>query len=110
MVSVKMCELSLNKARNADVNVEGVDSKWLQGHGFGEALSAGIFDKPAPKEDARQFPRERELHYTRVLENDEVMVEIADEVRIRVVKTTIADVRSKTEPSEAKSKSDDEKK
>jgi preprotein translocase subunit YajC len=45
----------------------------------------------------------------KVLENDEVMVEIADEVRIRVVKATIADVRSKTEPSEAKSKSDDDK-
>ncbi len=46
----------------------------------------------------------------KVLENEEVMVEIADEVRIRVVKSTIADVRSKTEPVEAKSKSDDEKK
>jgi preprotein translocase subunit YajC len=45
----------------------------------------------------------------KVLENDEVMVEIAEEVRIRVVKATIADVRSKTEPGEAKSKSDDEK-
>ncbi|MBL9098343.1 MAG: preprotein translocase subunit YajC [Alphaproteobacteria bacterium] len=48
----------------------------------------------------------------KVLENDEVMVEIADEVRIRVVKTTIADVRSKSEPvaSDAKSKNGDEDK
>lgn len=48
----------------------------------------------------------------KVLENDEVMVEIADEVRIRVVKTTIADVRSKSEPvaSDSKSKSGDEDK
>jgi preprotein translocase subunit YajC len=44
----------------------------------------------------------------KVLENDEVMVEIAEDVRIRVVKGTIADVRSKTEPGSA-SKSDDEK-
>lgn len=48
----------------------------------------------------------------KVLENDEVMVEIADEVRVRVVKTTIADVRSKSEPvaSDAKSKNGDEDK
>lgn len=48
----------------------------------------------------------------KVLENDEVMVEIAEEVRIRVVKSTIADVRSKSEPvaSDSKSKSDDEDK
>lgn len=46
----------------------------------------------------------------KVLENDEVMVEIAEDVRIRVVKSTIADLRSKTEPAEAKSKSDDEDK
>ena len=42
----------------------------------------------------------------KVLENDEVMVEIAEDVRIRVIKSTIADVRSKTEPVEAKSKAD----
>lgn len=46
----------------------------------------------------------------KVLENDEVLLEIAEDVRIRVVKSTIADVRSKTEPSDAKSKADDEKK
>ena len=46
----------------------------------------------------------------KVLEDDEVMVEIAEDTRIRVVKSTIASVRSKTEPTEAKSKSDDEKK
>lgn len=43
----------------------------------------------------------------KVLEGDEVLVEIAEDVRIRVVKSTIADVRSKSEPSEAKSKSDE---
>jgi preprotein translocase subunit YajC len=42
----------------------------------------------------------------KVLENDEVLVEIAEDVRIRVIKSTLADVRSKTEPSEAKSKAD----
>jgi preprotein translocase subunit YajC len=44
--------------------------------------------------------------------DDEVLVEIAENVRIRVVKSTIADVRSKTEPSDTKSKADadDEKK
>jgi preprotein translocase subunit YajC len=48
----------------------------------------------------------------KVLENDEVMLEIAEDVRIRVVKSTLADLRSKTEPVEAKSKADadDEKK
>ena len=43
----------------------------------------------------------------KVLENDEVMVEIAEDVRIRVVRGTITEVRSKTEPVESKAKSDD---
>jgi preprotein translocase subunit YajC len=48
----------------------------------------------------------------KVLENDEVLVEIAEEVRIRIVKSTIADVRSKSEPvaSDSKSKNGDEDK
>lgn len=48
----------------------------------------------------------------KVMDNDEVLVEIAEEVRIRVVKGTIAEVRSKTEPvaAEPKSKTDDDKK
>lgn len=46
----------------------------------------------------------------KVLENDEVVVEIADDVRIRVVKSTIADVRSKTEPASASKGEDDDKK
>lgn len=48
----------------------------------------------------------------KVLENDEVLIEIAEDVRIKVVKGTIADVRSKTEPTPAsdKSKNDDDDK
>ena len=46
----------------------------------------------------------------KVLENDEVLVEIAEDVRIRVVKATIADVRSKTEPATASKTDDDDKK
>jgi preprotein translocase subunit YajC len=46
----------------------------------------------------------------KVLENDEVMVEIAEDVRIRVVRGTIAEVRSKTEPTENKAKVDDDDK
>ena len=46
----------------------------------------------------------------KVLDNDEFLIEIAEEVRIRVIKGTIVDVRSKTEPVEAKPKSDDDKK
>ena len=42
----------------------------------------------------------------KVMENDEVLIEIADEVRVRVVKGTIADLRSKTEPSDAKPAND----
>jgi preprotein translocase subunit YajC len=38
----------------------------------------------------------------KVMEGDEVLVEIAEEVRIKVLKSTIADIRSKTEPSENK--------
>ena len=37
----------------------------------------------------------------KVMDNEEVLVEIADDVRIRVVKSTLADIRSKTEPAEA---------
>jgi preprotein translocase subunit YajC len=42
----------------------------------------------------------------KVLDNDEVEVEIAKEVRIKVVKSTIADIRSKTEPADAKPAND----
>ena len=48
----------------------------------------------------------------KVLENDEVLVEIAEDVRIKIVKGTIADVRSKSEPAAVsdKSKNDDDDK
>jgi preprotein translocase subunit YajC len=44
----------------------------------------------------------------KVLDGDEILLEIAEDVRIRVVKSTLADVRSKTEPAapEAKAKAD----
>src|SRR5262245_59331727 len=41
----------------------------------------------------------------KVLEGDEVLIEIAEDVRIKVIKSTISDVRSKTEPVAADSKS-----
>ena len=44
----------------------------------------------------------------KVLEGDEVLVEIAENVRVKIIKSTIADVRSKTEPSDAKSKADND--
>lgn len=48
----------------------------------------------------------------KVLENEEVLVEIAEDVRIKIVKGTIADVRSKSEPTPTldKSKNDDDDK
>jgi preprotein translocase subunit YajC len=42
----------------------------------------------------------------KVLEGDEVLIEIAENVRVKVIKSTIADVRSKSEPADAKSKAD----
>ncbi len=46
----------------------------------------------------------------KVLENDEILVEISENVRIKVIKNTVADLRSKTEPvaADAKSRSDDD--
>jgi preprotein translocase subunit YajC len=38
----------------------------------------------------------------KVMENDEVLIEIAEEVRVKVVKSTIADVRSRTDTADAK--------
>ena len=48
---------------------------------------------------------------TKVVDDNEVLVEIADGVRVRVIKSTLADVRAKGEPAttETKSKSDDDK-
>lgn len=80
IVSVKVCELSLNKARNADFNVEGVDSKWLHANGFGGALSAGVFDEPGQAEDARRVKSGSETLYTRVIENDEPLKKIVAEL------------------------------
>src|SRR5262249_5911724 len=42
----------------------------------------------------------------KVVDNDEIMLEVAEDVRIRVVRSTLADVRSKTEPADAKSKTE----
>ena len=42
---------------------------------------------------------------TKVLDDREVQVEIADDVRVKVLKSTLADVRSKTEPADEKSSS-----
>lgn len=36
---------------------------------------------------------------TKVLEGDEIMVEIADKMQVKVVKSTLTAVRSKTEPA-----------
>ncbi len=36
---------------------------------------------------------------TKVLDGDEVMVEVADKVTVKVVKSTISDVRTKPEPA-----------
>jgi preprotein translocase subunit YajC len=36
---------------------------------------------------------------TKVLEGDEIMVELADKVAVRVVKSTLSDVRTKPEPA-----------
>jgi len=48
---------------------------------------------------------------TKVVDDNEVLVEIAEGVRVRVIKSTIADVRTKGEPatSDNKAKSDDDK-
>jgi preprotein translocase subunit YajC len=48
---------------------------------------------------------------TKVVDDNEVVVEVAEGVRVRVVKATIADVRAKGEPAagETKAKSDDDK-
>ena len=48
---------------------------------------------------------------TKVVDDNEVLVEIAEGVRVRVIKSTLTDVRSKGEPaaSESKAKSDDDK-
>jgi preprotein translocase subunit YajC len=48
---------------------------------------------------------------TKVVDDNEVLVEIAEGVRVRVVKSTLSEVRTKGEPatSDSKSKSDDDK-
>ncbi|TNE42223.1 MAG: preprotein translocase subunit YajC [Alphaproteobacteria bacterium] len=39
---------------------------------------------------------------TKVVDDNEVVIELAEGVRVRAVKTTLSDVRSKTEPADAK--------
>lgn len=43
---------------------------------------------------------------TKVRDDGEVMVELADNVQVRVLKATLSDVRSKTEPAPAKTDKD----
>lgn len=49
---------------------------------------------------------------TKVVDDNEVLVEVAEGVRVRIIKSTLADVRSKGEPvpaTDTKSKNDDDK-
>lgn len=80
LVSVKICELSLSKARMADFNVEGVDSKALHANGFAGALSAGELDESGQVEGTRRVKSGNELVYTRVIENDEVLQKVITEL------------------------------
>lgn len=73
IASVKVCELSLNKARNTIINVEGVESEWLHVNGFGGALSAGVFDNLEQPEGEGRVKSGSETFQTRVIENDEVL-------------------------------------
>ncbi|MEZ6098276.1 MAG: hypothetical protein R3E01_04835 [Pirellulaceae bacterium] len=81
VTSVKVYELSLNKARKANINVEGVKSEWLHDSGFGGALSAGVFDNSGQAEDARQVRSGTEIVHTRVIENDEVLKKAVAELK-----------------------------
>lgn len=70
IVSVKMCELSLNKARSVDFQVEGADSKWLHAHGLGGALADGKFDPPQQGQETQTATTQREHVSMGVLEDD----------------------------------------
>ena len=70
---VKVCELSRNKARRANINVEGVESKWLLANGFSGALSAGILDHHGRAEEASRVESGGEAFQMRLIENDEVL-------------------------------------
>lgn len=72
VVSVKMCELSLNKARNTDIDVAGIEPGWLHANGFAAALSAGVFDKPGQAEDAQRVESGNET-FRGVVENAEAL-------------------------------------
>lgn len=80
MVSVRACELSLSKARNAEINVECFDPNGLHAHGFAAALSAALFDEPGQTADAKRGPWGSESSSMRVLEDDKILKKVVDEL------------------------------
>lgn len=80
IVSVRACELSLDKARNANINVDGFDLKRLHAGGFAEALSAGLFDEPGQNADISRTSCERESCSKGVLEDDKTLNKVIDEL------------------------------
>jgi len=70
IVSVKVCELSLNKARKVDFQVEGADAKWLHADGLSGALADGKFDPPKQGQETQTATTQREPVSVGVLEDD----------------------------------------
>jgi len=80
VVSVEMCELLLNKARDVVFNVEGIDSKLLKAKRFGDAIASGQFDTNEKAEGAGQGKSGHEVPGTRVIENDETLKRVIAEL------------------------------
>lgn len=80
IVSVRVCELSLDKARNANIKVDGFDLKRLHEGGFAEALSAGLFDEPGHNGDVNRASCDSESCSTGVLEDDKTLNKVIDEL------------------------------
>lgn len=80
ILAVKVCELSLNKARNANINVEGVGAKWQHANGFGGALAAGLLDDPERAEEAKRVEIGSETFHARVIDSDENLQMIVAEL------------------------------
>ncbi|MEX1041085.1 MAG: hypothetical protein WDZ51_10660 [Pirellulaceae bacterium] len=81
LVSVKVYELSLNKARKAELDVEGVDLKTLGAGGLAAAMEAGLLDEPGQAVNANGGHRGNEALHIRVLEHDETFKKIIAELK-----------------------------
>ncbi len=78
---VKVLELSLTKARAAEIHVDGIDSDCLRTRRFGEALSSGLLDASPRAEVVAAPDSGSDAVHTKILPSEDVLQKLFAELK-----------------------------